>query len=96
MNFCIDYSDFVVAVNVTCRPECIMDNMEDLILNNPEVILWKQANITRIRILFVYGIEQNQIQHPDTAVAAILVQARYDVHAMYHRKEIAIAPNVEW
>lgn len=74
----VNYHEIVVTINRTCRIDCMLQTLENLIANHPKTILAKQKKIAELARLFSYGIEHNALRYPD-AVSAMLVQIRHYV-----------------
>jgi hypothetical protein len=76
----IDYNEFFVRINGTCGPECILPQLEDLLLHHMDHLQVMQDKMKRFASLFTFGMAEYALSTVD-AVAAILVEARHFVRS---------------
>ena len=75
----IEYRDFIVAVNGTCGPPCILPALEDLLINQKERLRQMHRKLAAVAQLLTYGLDDNARRYPD-ALAAMLVEVRHYAH----------------
>ncbi|GKY91146.1 hypothetical protein MPSEU_000087400 [Mayamaea pseudoterrestris] len=74
----IQYSDFVVTVNGTCGPPCIIPHLEGMLLHRMDELERMHETMQKFARFFSFGMANKALSTVD-AMSAILVEARHYV-----------------